>query len=59
METPIPFIFMDMNMKYCTTDYGINTESHYSQVSVLSFVKYTGAVPFNNEMTRAIIEKLF
>lgn len=53
------FIFMDMNMKHCTTDYGMNLENHYSQVPVLSFVEHIGVVPFNNEMTRAIIGKLF
>lgn len=59
MDSPGPFIFMDMNMKHCTTDYGMNLENHYSQVPVLSFVEHIGVVPFDNEMTRAIIGKLF
>lgn len=59
MESPRPFIFMDMNMKHCTTDYEMNLENHYSQVPVLSFVEHTGVVPFNNEVTCAIIGKPF
>lgn len=50
---------MGMNMKHCTTDYGMNLENHHSQAPVLSFVEHIGFVPFNNEMAHAIIRKLF
>lgn len=40
VESPRPFIFMDMSMKYCITDYEMNLENHYSEVPVLSFVEY-------------------
>ena len=59
MESPRPFIFMGMNMKYRTTDYEMNLENPCGPVPVLSFVEHIGVVPSNNEMTCATIGKLF
>lgn len=58
-ESPKPLISIDMNMKHCTTDYGMNLENHYSQVPVFCFVEHIEVAPFSNEMTCAIIGRLF
>lgn len=57
MESARPFLFVDMNMKHCITDYEMNLKNHYSQVPGLSFVEYIG-VCFDNEVSQAIMWKV-
>lgn len=54
MESPRPFLFVDMNRKHCITDYEMNLKNRYSQVPGLSFVAYI-RIRFDNEVSQALM----